>query len=99
MKIKQSIDIRLGASGYIHMGTYQGDTTATLRIDEDASNTELTLFHVDNRRLVNAIRYYLERLVTIQSEEAHRDFQMVRDLKEVAKVLANLEPEEVTSDA
>ena len=99
MNIKQSVDVRLSKCGYINLQTYQGETTATLRIDENASNTEFSLYDIDNRRLVNAIRYYLDRLVTINSDEEHRDSSMVRELKEVSKVLANLEPEEVTSDA
>jgi len=99
MNIKQSADIRLSSCGYVHLSTYSGDTTTTLRIDEDASNTELAVYNIDNRRLVNAIRYFLDRLVSTQSDPEARDSEMVKELKEVAKVLARLEQQEATADA
>lgn len=99
MNIKQTVDVRLAACGYVHLGTYSGEDTATLRIDEDGSNTQLAIYNVNNRRLVNAIRYYLDRLVSINDDEEQRDSELVKELREVTKVLAKLEPKEVTSES
>ena len=99
MNIKQCTDIRLADCGNVHLGTYSGETTTTIRINAYASNNELNVFNVDNRRLITAIRYYFERLISINDDEERRDSELVKELKEVAKVLAKLEQQEVTSDA